>query len=152
MWGKSVGQDRQISLGSLARCDIPIGRAFAQPNRFEESLVRLGTVCLLLLAPSISGCIDVPGLRASAHQSRLAAIDGQCRSYGFVPGSSKYARCVNDNDQAQNAQNQAERDAALEAGREAGRAYAKESSQAAPPPVWPECKVLRDGQYSCVGK
>ncbi len=109
-------------------------------------------VGLIFVAVSLSGCINVPAYRAKAHEDRLVAIDGQCRSYGFVPGSSKYARCVQDNDQDQNQRVQAEHNAAVAAGRAAGTEYSKESGQPAPPPVGIECKTMQDGQYSCSGQ
>lgn len=49
--------------------------------------------------------------RQHARQLHMAAIEGQCRSYGFTPDTPGFANCMMQTDQAQQGQAQAARSA-----------------------------------------
>ena len=97
-----------------------------------------------------SGCLDLPARWDKVHVDELAAREGRCRSYGFVPGDLKFSRCVIDDDQAASDRAQRERVAAMTASEAAERARLKGSHEAELPPLGGNCGVLQDGQYSCV--
>ena len=110
-------------------------------------LVALPFVSLL-----VSGCVNVPALRAGAHADRLEAIQNRCQGNGSGPGSSKYARCVTDNDRAENSRIQDERDSAAAAGIETARVYSTESIEPPLPPTDMDCNFTKDGKYTCVSQ
>ncbi len=109
-------------------------------------------VALFLVTFSCSGCLDLPAQWAKPNEDRLAALNGLCRSYGYVPGSSQFERCVKTEDQDQSTRAQAEQNGTIELGRADGTTYSKKIDQAVPPLVGIECKTMQDGQYSCVRK
>ena len=114
--------------------------------------MRIVFLALLFGAVLLSGCVSVPGLRAAAHSDRVAAIQSECQSNGSNPGTNRYARCITQRDQAENARIENERDAATAAGIEAGRVYSTESGDPALQPTDMDCNFTKDGKYTCVGR
>jgi hypothetical protein len=109
-------------------------------------------IVILVCAPALfSGCVSVPGLRAEAHSDRLVRIKSECQSTGSSPGTSKYARCVTEEDRAENARVESEREAAVAAGMEAARRYSIESN-AREQPADMECNFRKDGKYTCISE
>ena len=109
-------------------------------------------IVLFFMALLVSGCLDLPAQWEKPDEDRSAALGGQCRSYGLVPGSSQYDRCVKMKDGDESERERAERDAGIEARRAAENTYSREADQAARRPIWMECKTFPEGQNSCVGR
>ena len=109
-------------------------------------------IALFFVPLSLSGCLDLPAQWEKPDEDRSAALGGQCRSYGLVPGSSKFYRCVEMKDHDESERERADRDTVIEARRAAGTTYSKQADQAASRPIWMECKTFPEGQNSCVGR
>ena len=114
--------------------------------------MRFVFVALALVSLLISSCADVPALRSGAHGDRLEAIQNRCQGNGSGPGTSKYARCVVENDRAENTRIQEERDAATAAGIEAAGVYSTESSEPSTRPTDMDCNFRKDGKYICISQ
>ena len=107
-------------------------------------------VALMVVALSFEGCADVERQWATAHEYRLSALEGLCRSYGLVPGSSQFVRCVQMKDEDRSERDRAKPTQAVEVARADGTTYSKETGHAGPPRIGVECGAMQDGQYSCV--
>ncbi len=105
---------------------------------------------LLLMAHWFVGCADVEHLWATAHEDRLAKLEGLCRSSGLVPGSSEFVRCVRKEDEAPEEGDQADSCGLVEVARADGTTYLKVTDRMGSPEVGVECGTMQDGQYSCV--
>lgn len=112
--------------------------------------MRVVLLALAMCSVSISSCVSVPALRASAHAERLESTQNACQSNGSGPGTSRYARCVVESDRAENARIQEERDAASAANAEAARIYSEESGSRSLPATDMDCNFTKDGKYTCV--
>ena len=105
-----------------------------------------------LLCLSLSGCFDLPPRWEKPAEDRIAALTGQCRSYGFIPGSPQHIRCMTTKEHDDTEHEIAEREAIVEAKRSAGTSYSKEAAENVPRPIWMDCKTFPEGQSSCVGR
>jgi hypothetical protein len=117
------------------------------------SVMRLALIlCWLSFA---CGCANVEANRAHQQALRLAAVEGQCRSYGFTPDTPGFANCMMQTDQAQQAQAQAARSASSAALIQSGLMMMEASQPRVLPtrmPVQTRCTDWRNGQFSCISQ
>ena len=107
-------------------------------------------VSLLFVALSFGGCADVERQWAMDHEDRLIVLEGLCRTYGHVAGSSQFVRCVQMKDEDRRERGQAEPNETVEVARADGTTYSKQPDHAGPPHIGVECGTMQDGQYGCV--
>ena len=113
----------------------------------------LRLMAVFLAAVTVAGCAQMEQRRQHVQQLHMAALEGQCRSYGFTPQSDGFANCMMQVDQATQQQQAGSGAAMMAAGVALMNASQPRVLTPAPSlPVTTNCNRWANGQVTCISR